>query len=241
MTAVASNTAEKRGFTLMESVIAIGVVAILLTTFLAIFGPATQGIRRAISTQEADRLSVTLERELSILRESESGTNMKTAFDKAYDWIDKSSQGEAGKIFLYNYKGDPTNLRADGTMEPAIKGQKDYVLSPAVRMVTGSSIPSDMEEELEMISGPIFYVKATQLTYDSSGKLVLGDPGIVPPHPNQEKLSGGTTDADAYPEAVIAFTADFHLLRASAPDYLNSLDLAELGRPLFSRNMAVRR
>ena len=44
----------------MESVIAIGVVAILLTTFLAVFGPATQGIRRASSTQEADRLAATL-------------------------------------------------------------------------------------------------------------------------------------------------------------------------------------
>ena len=31
-------------------------VAILLTAFLAVFGPATQGIRRAISVQEADRL-----------------------------------------------------------------------------------------------------------------------------------------------------------------------------------------
>ncbi len=42
----------------MESVIAIGIVAILLTTFLAVFGPATQGIRRALSVQEADRLGM---------------------------------------------------------------------------------------------------------------------------------------------------------------------------------------
>ena len=47
----------RRGFTLMETVIAIGVLALLLTAFLAVFGPATSGLRKAISIQEADRLA----------------------------------------------------------------------------------------------------------------------------------------------------------------------------------------
>ena len=37
-------------FTLMETVIAIGVLAVLLTGFMAVFTPAAQGIRRSISS-----------------------------------------------------------------------------------------------------------------------------------------------------------------------------------------------
>ena len=57
----------RRGFTLMETVIAIGVVAVLLTTFLAVFGPASSSIRRVLSAQEAGRLTTTLERELGLV------------------------------------------------------------------------------------------------------------------------------------------------------------------------------
>ena len=64
-----SRVRNRHGFTLMETVIAIGVVAVLLTTFLAVFGPASAGIRRALSAQEAGRLTNSLERELSSLRE----------------------------------------------------------------------------------------------------------------------------------------------------------------------------
>ena len=70
------------GFTLIESVIAIGVVAILLTTFLAVFGPASQSIRRSISVQEADRLQSALEREFQILREGPDD-KFQTAFEKS--------------------------------------------------------------------------------------------------------------------------------------------------------------
>ena len=49
------------GFTLMETVIAIGVLALLLTGFLAVFAPATAGIRKAVSIQEADRLAFALQ------------------------------------------------------------------------------------------------------------------------------------------------------------------------------------
>ena len=64
-----SDGLRRRGFTLMETVIAIGVVAVLLTTFLAVFGPAQSTIRRALSAQEAGRLTTSLERELSSLRQ----------------------------------------------------------------------------------------------------------------------------------------------------------------------------
>jgi prepilin-type N-terminal cleavage/methylation domain-containing protein len=237
---------EKKGFTLMESVIAIGVVAILITTFLAIFGPATQGIRRAISAQDADRLAVALESELGILRESENTNDVNSAFDKAYDWLEKSSQAETGRIFLYNFKGDPTKKGADGIMAPIDSKDtkpssgKKYIVTPAVRFVENKITP-EMIAELKVASGPVFYVKTTQLVYEDGAMVLSDEPGLKPPHQDGEPLPGGGDGADAYPEAVIAFTADFHLMKSSSPDYLENLDFIKLGRPLFSRNMAVRR
>ena len=48
----------------METVIAIGVLAVLLTGFMIVFAPAAAGIRKSINVQEADRLASTLEQEL---------------------------------------------------------------------------------------------------------------------------------------------------------------------------------
>jgi hypothetical protein len=234
----------------MESVIAIGVVAILLSTFLAVFGPATQGIRRAISTQEADRLAVALERELSILRsdEIEQG-EVQTAFDKAYRWIEKSSPEGVGKIYLYNYKGDPSRVRADGSLNPVPKNEVEegnYVATPRVRLVEDGDIPVDMISEMEVAEGPVFLVTTKQLVFDDEGKLVPSAArGIVPPQQGQAPLTnGGDTASGSYPEAVIAFTADFYVLKSTARNYLENLDedaIQRLGRPLFSRSMGVRR
>jgi prepilin-type N-terminal cleavage/methylation domain-containing protein len=50
-----------RGFTLLETVIAIGVLAVLLTGFMVVFAPAADGIRKSINVQQADRMGSTLE------------------------------------------------------------------------------------------------------------------------------------------------------------------------------------
>jgi prepilin-type N-terminal cleavage/methylation domain-containing protein len=82
---------KKSGFTLMESVIAIGVLAVMLTAFMAVFGPATRGIRRAINVQEVDRMTSALENELSTNRPgAPTGSEALTSFHKAYDWIQYS-------------------------------------------------------------------------------------------------------------------------------------------------------
>jgi prepilin-type N-terminal cleavage/methylation domain-containing protein len=232
------NKNHPKGFTLMESVIAIGIVAILLTTFLAVFGPATQGIRKAISVQEADRLASALEREMQILRPN-TDDEYDTAFDKAFAWIQESGEDD-NEVFLYNYKGDPTQMRGDGTMEPYTESTgepgKDFILQPAVRRMGDD----ELEDDLESIVGPLYYVKATQLVFED-GKLTPGESGkIVDPH------GGGAaaSDPDDYPEAVIAFSAEIYLLRSNTFQYAENFDPTDadtLGQPLFTRNLAVRR
>jgi prepilin-type N-terminal cleavage/methylation domain-containing protein len=232
------------GFTLMESVIAIGIVAVLLTTFLAVFGPATQGIRRALSVQEADRLASALERELQILRPEDTG--FETAFDKAFAWIEKSGE-EDSAVFLYNYRADPAEI-TDGRMEPyetvadspGEPGQ-DFILQAGIRR-QGDSLLSD---ELEQVSGPVYYVNMIQLVFDDDS-LTTGESGkIKDPHEG----NAAVTDPDDYPEAVIAFSAEFYVLKSNSVNYVENLTITKtsdgrpenLGRPLFTRNLAVRR
>lgn len=234
-----------RGFTLMESVIAIGVVAVLLTTFLAVFGPASQSIRRSLSAQEADRLQSALERELQILREG-TDSEFTTAFDKAFDWILNSGDAKS-MVLLYNYRGKPTDIRPDGSLEPhtAEDGQsgRDFILQPAVRR-KGDADPK-LKADLEEVEGQIYYVRMTQLVFEN-GTLTDGEPGeIVNPHDGEP----ANTAAD-YAEGVIAFKAEFYALRSNSSNYIDNLKLTDedgdgrpdsLGRPLFTRNLGVRR
>lgn len=232
----------RRGFTLMETVIAIGVLALLLTAFLAVFGPATAGLRKAISVQEADRLSAALERELVTKRPGSSGNDYKTGFDKAYEWI-KSAPDSGNAILLYQYRGDPSQLREDGTMEPYTKGDgvagKDFIVQPAVRQ-RGDGL---LLEDLAALDGRIFTVKLTQLVF-SGGQLARGEAGqITDPTPDDGDTTGGS-DSDGYPEAVIAFAAEFFIVPNSAPEYVKpggKFNPENLTKPIFTRNLAVRR
>lgn len=240
---------KKSGFTLMETVIAIGVLAVMLTAFMAVFGPATRGIRRAINVQEADRLTSALEKELSTNRPAQTagGAEATTAFHKAYEWIEESHQA-AETVFAYQYRGNPNELRRDGTMKPYVNKSgsagKDFVVQPMFRRRSDSLL----EEDLRALEGRVFYVKMTQLVFDGTNGLKLGTAGsiVIPPQPAGSTPLAGS-GADAFPEAVIPFTADFYEIQTTDPNYLksggkfNPADPTKKPKAMFSRNIAVRR
>ena len=120
------------GFTLVETVIAMGIITIMVTAFLAAFGPAVRGVQKTISAKEANRLSSSLEVELSVLRADEVGTGgFGSAFEKAYTWIEESdADSKDNMILIYQYRGDPDGVREDGTFAP-------------LRSPTGDEIPGD--------------------------------------------------------------------------------------------------
>ncbi len=233
-----------RGFTLVETVIAMGIITIMITAFLAAFGPAVQGVRKAISAKEANRLSTTLENELSILRAGNQATSYSTAFEKAYEWIKESDGGNNDAILLYQYRGNPAKVRPDGTLEPLTptSGQvpgKDYVLQSVVRRFGEDE--TKIKEELVpgVVEGRVFLVRMRQLVFDKGELILTNNPGeIVDPYPPNDVIP----QYDKYPDAVIAFQADYYLLKSSIFAYVEkNLDPDALGKPVFTRNMAVRR
>ncbi|MDP4624605.1 MAG: prepilin-type N-terminal cleavage/methylation domain-containing protein [Akkermansiaceae bacterium] len=237
----------RAGFTLMETVIAIGVLAVLLTGFLAVFTPAVQGIRRSIDAQQADRLASTLEQELVTLRSGEEELpNITTGFDKAFDWIingDDPSQA----ILVYQYRGSTSSMRDDGTPEPqvAIDGQPGdtYTVQTMARRLDDPLFYDDNDGDIKAIEGRIFFVKPEQLVF-TGGQLTTDGAGKL-----QFLDSGGSlvevTASDDYLDAVIAFSAEFHSVPSKSRAYLQGSSFETLFQnaknPVFTRNLAVRR
>lgn len=255
----------RHGFTLMETVIAIGVVAVLLTGFMVVFGPAADGIRKAISTQEADRLVSTLELELVNTRIGVTPDDAAfTGFDRALRRI-KESTGPTGgasdtgdpdnALFVYQYRGDTSVLRPDGSPTPVTalgddRAGRDYVLVPMVRRSIDSNSTSGQSllvEDLKAIEGSLFVVKCVQLIYNANNELVPLDDSqrgkIFDPSPGSPagEIAGNTM----YPEAVLAFRAEFYRSPSKAKAFITGEPFKDFyGRavnPVFSRNIAVRR
>ncbi|MEY3898074.1 MAG: hypothetical protein RLZZ214_3595 [Verrucomicrobiota bacterium] len=247
----------QRGFTLLETVIAIGVLAVLLTGFMVVFAPAAEGIRKSINVQQADRMASALEQELVTLRKNEIKADVTTGFDKAFEWIKKSSAAtSADALLAYQYRGkikNTSDVRSDdGTPipEPLFSGRpgEDYVVIPMVRRLSDSV---KLKEDLAAVEGAVYLVKCTQLVF-SGGQLIANTaPGTIknpkpdstPADPNYK--AGPFDKAADYPEAVIAFAADFYLMPAKSFDYFGSKSFTDkfpkLKNPVFTRNLAVRR
>jgi prepilin-type N-terminal cleavage/methylation domain-containing protein len=236
MTPVRSHS---RGFTLLETVIAIGVLAVLLSAFLGVFGPATRGIRRAISTQEADRLTSALVSELSTRREGTQTTDYTSGFDKGFNWIKDASASDK-TLFVYQYRANPSaQLRSDGSMTPytstdGVAG-KDFIVQPMVRQRSDSMLA----EDLAVLEGRVFAVKPTQLVFNQ-GALTPGTAGTIA----DPETGSSVSNSASYSGSVIAFSAEFLDVPSNAPAFLKTggaFDLAKLKNPLFSRNLAVNR
>jgi prepilin-type N-terminal cleavage/methylation domain-containing protein len=230
----------KRGFTLMETVIAIGVLAVLLTGFIIVFAPAAAGIKKAISVQEADRLVSTLEQELVTLRGTTQTSTFKTGFDKGFEWL-KSSNSANEALLIYQYRGSVSSLRKDGTPEPVVS-TNDKLAGKGYNVLTMVRRKSDslFKEDLQAVEGAVFFVKCTQLVFDGGG-LKTGAPGII-----KDPKAGGAAaaDASAYPEAVIAFSAEFHSVPAKSAAYFDTKFISTFTKaknPVFARNLAARR
>lgn len=230
----------RAGFTLLETVIAIGVLAVLLTAFMAVFGPAMSGIRKSINVQEADRMASTLERELGTLRTGQQSADIKTGFDKAFQWV-KQSNDANNALFVYQYRGDPSRLRSDNSLEPVTQSNlvagRDYILQPMVRRLSDPLFVKD----IAAIEGPVFLVKCTQLVFDKGSGLIAGSAGEI----RDPQEGTPVASADDFKEAVIAFSAEFHSLPGNNEAFLLSQNFKKRfnsnTKPIFTRNLAVRR
>lgn len=225
----------KRAFSLIETVIAIGVLAVLLTGFMLVFAPAAAGIKKAISVQEADRLASTLEQELVTSRAGDP----TPGFNKAFEWL-KGSDSANTALLVYQYRGSLSSTRPDGSPEPVNDASKnrpgvDYTVVSMVRRKNDLLFKEDMEA----LEGGVYLAKCKQLVF-KNGELQPGTAGkIIDP-----KGTAAANNSDDYPEAVIAFSAEFYSLPGKRTGYFDGpfvAKFADFKNPVFTRNLAVRR
>lgn len=231
----------RQGFTLAESVIALGILVVLITGFLAVFGPAAQTIRKTISVDEASRLESVLEQELATVRAGTERTLYQDEpFRKAVEWISQSETlGET--ILIYKYRGTPGSLREDGSYVPAtdqalgLSGE-DYVIQPAVRRLSDPLL----EEDLEAVDGRAFFVKLKALVFEGDALRPSEQPGrLTDPYDPGRDFA---TQPDSYPQAIIPFEAEYYPLPTVNTTFLEqTFDPANFTRPIFTRKLAVSR
>jgi len=236
---ISQKTPFKRGFTLAESVIALGILVVLITGFLAVFGPAATAIRKTLSGEDASRMQATLEVEMSVLREGRESQIYDSPFEKAFTWISRSHE-RGGSVFLYNYRADLTQVRSDGSYGAredvsGVAGQ-DYLIQPMARRLDDPLL----EEDFEALEGRVFFVKMTQLVFGPGGLRVSDKIGeIVDPH---DVGSDFTNNVKEFPESTILFEAEFYRLPTRSFNYVTgAFDPLEFTRPVFRRNMGVSR
>ncbi len=246
-----SSARERHGFSLVEVAIALGVVTLLLTTFLGVFGPAQKNIQRSLNIKDANRMKDALYKEMSVLRTSDQGAGggaLTGSFDKAFQMI-SSSHEQAKAVLLYQYKAQLTDNDDDGILPPytgsdGIQGQ-DYVVETAVRSMTSGFLQSELAPGV--IDGPVFVVKMTQLVKRSDGA------ALEAWQDGSGTLIAGITDSDNpgakiaqsadYNKAAIAFKAEFYKLRSNAYNFVSgsNWDFGSLGNSVTDVNMAIRR
>jgi hypothetical protein len=247
---------KRLGFTLVETAIAMGMVAVMISSFLVVFGPAIKGIEKSLGAKEADRLSSALELELSMVKPGES---YSSALVKTYWWI-RMCHGD-NAVLVYQYRGDPANVRADGSLEPYYNAGnqydadnpdtpgQDYVIQTSVRRRKDAYHNAKIEAELYPgnLVGKVYYVKLLQLRPDTDGKMVTPwNPWHVYTMQNPQTMTGWDGD---YNEPVLAVQARFYEVKPALWSYVNNTfdpwvyhtSTVAFGKPVVTKNMAIMR
>ena len=238
---------KKPGFTLVEVAIAIGMMAVMISSFMVVFGPSIKGIDKSLSAKEADRLTNALELELNVLR---NGETYATTFDKSFWWIKQSTQNSKNPVLIYQYRGNPNSVRTDGTLNPyaynatnpGIPGV-NYVIQTSVRRLNDTFHNSKIQAELApgVLEGKVYYARLTQLRYDTSGEMVptTAENNITKLQPTHANTA---TPANYTYDAVLPFRARFYEVKPALWSYINNTwSVADVGNPVITKNMAVMR
>lgn len=253
---------QRSGFTLVETVLAIGVVGVLLAVFVAMFYPARTIVQAALTVQEADRVVNALTNELEVVRKPEratSGARISTAnryvssFDKAFYWM-RNTATPATTILIYSYRGDLSKpLRDDGTF--AVLENNTYVPGQDSVLITTACLATNQDrwEDLKYSEGPIFAVKMTQFVISPDTqrmKYVLAPKHAGIHHPYNPKTEFRKPEDYVYDPnnkqypawgAEVIYMAEFYQVHSRDPRSLRNLTWEQFKKPVFSRNLVFRR
>ncbi len=244
------NSRRRRGFTLMETLLAVALVGVLVSIFLTVFLPARGMVRQALTRQESERITGILRAEMSTLRADETATSSQkksslgkylSAFDKSFYWMLRSKDPSTS-IVIFSYRADTSKPpRADGTFPPmpaakAVPGVNSQLVTIACPMDDAVH-----RKDIRDAVGPVFLVRMSQLIQQPNGEFRLAkQPGTIGGAGSPESYVSAPNEKDAW-GGVIFLRADFFLMTPPDPARYRGRPWSKLGRPLFSANLSFRR
>lgn len=259
----------RSGFTLMETILALFISAIGMGFFLAAFAPASIGIQKANSIQDAARLVHALEAELNSLRASEIEADTSNYgdglgqyvnhFEKAFYWTTLDGVQDGSELIVaFNYRADAHGgVNADGLRSAYDPTTNSHIVDDAdqlpvtveTRLVDMATLLADSDElaRFNQAVGTAFVVDLVQLVGDANS-------GSISPHTSSAEVIDPTNTAsaaitlgtDLYPSTSLMMQANFYLLKANAESYLRTISAEQqqslsdaLGKPIYSTQIGI--
>lgn len=182
----------KQGFSLAETLLAMLVFSIAITTILGLLAASINTVNRIALQDEAMRLSTAVEREIR-----------KDPFVQAYTAI------RDGRLYYaFHYRAHPTDVRSEGTQAALSDAQwaalttrvpgQDYLVLPSVRL---DKTTTEFDEDAAALNGRMFAVRIR----------------LSPTNP----ISNPPNNPDDYDFAVIVGHADYFAVASKNDDPLD--------------------
>lgn len=237
------------GFTLVETLLAIGLVGVLLSLFLVVFVPARGMIRQALARQEAERITTVLRTELNTLRGNQQAsqtaqistpTSLITPFDKAFYWMQKCDKPGTA-IVIFSYRADTREgLRPDGTY-PALPANQNQPNGHSQLVTIACPMDDPVHsKEIKDAVGNVFVVRMTELEQQPNGSFkVASKPGTIKGAQSPERFI--IEENNNLRGAIVYYRADFYIMAPPNPARYKNKPWKRLGRPAFSANLTFRR
>lgn len=240
-----------KGFTLMETLLAIALVSVLVSMFITVFLPARVAVLDALSKQDAERVTSILRTEMSTLKPNEiapasaskSGKGQYlNAFDKAFTWLQQSTKPSRA-IVIFSYRADTSAPpRADGSYPSIPLGKSAPNFNSQLVSVACPMDDPIHKDDIRDAVGSVFIVRMTQLIPDpmTGGYRKAGQSGVIQEASDPSSYVSKENDKDAWGGAVF-YRADFYQMRPVNPARYRRSTWDKLGEPSFSANLSFRR
>ena len=231
------------GFTLMETLLAMALVATLVSIFLVVFVPARGMVQKSLAQQDADRLVGVLKAEMKTVRNNErsftkaSSEKYTNGFDKGFYWLRKTKEPDSA-IVIFSYREDLSKKPSEDGTRPPIAASKSVPGETSNLVTIACPIDDKLHRKhIRDAVGPVYVVSMTHLEFRNGEWKAANKPGTIATAGSPEEYLQKCSTLEAGGPCIF-YRADFYMLNTPNPNIVKNKKWNKLGRPIFSSVMS---